>query len=236
VDLTLAFVAIWIALTCSLVAVMVIPAPSPASANGAAHQALLTAVCLATVAMGSLAWNDRYVEGAAFGVLAWLLVLPCLWLLRAPDGADGWREEDDDDDDDDPPWPRSPSAPPTPEELFAGRIEPGLAAAHATWKPARIVSPEREREREPVAEAPQRRPARRLRGDDRAVVHARAVAPHVGRQRRASLRRRALWRCRRWLWPAAPGCTSRAPSPPIAHDGRRHTARPERQAGDVTWP
>jgi len=53
------------------------------------------------------------VHSAASEALAWLTVMPCLWMARAPLPAEGYEDEDEDDDGGEP-WPRWPGAPPSP--------------------------------------------------------------------------------------------------------------------------
>ena len=57
---------------------------------------LLVGACIATLLMGAFAMSDHHVAAIIAGAAAGLIVVPCLWLARAPD----WREEEEDEDDD----------------------------------------------------------------------------------------------------------------------------------------
>lgn len=120
-------------------------APAPArSADMApdAPTALITIAFVATLLMGAFALSGRHVAGVICGAAAWLIVVPCLWLARAPDG---WEDEDDDGGSTlhDP-----PSTPPAPDDRLPGLDPSGRSGARGAWVPAPAVA------FTPTAEAP----------------------------------------------------------------------------------
>lgn len=220
-------------LTVVLLMALLAPPPSraPAGESGV-HVALLCAGCLATILTGAMALANFAAAAAVCGVAAWLLVMPCVWLARAPQLDEGWEEEEEDDDGGSP-QPLWPSAPPAPDD----RPDFGpssLAPAGSLWAPVRapVLVPVASaaalaEELAPACAAGDPEPAhrrrlapppRRVRGDHRSIVHIQAAGPHAtGRRRRASLRRRFLRTCRRVFWFEAPECADAAPP---AHDVR----------------
>jgi hypothetical protein len=248
-------VLIFSGLALTLVAAMVLPAPArTVDGESAILVALLVAASLATVLTGAVALLDMPAQSAVCGVIAWLLVVQCMWLARSPGAQDEWDEEEDDDDGGSP-GPSWPSAPPAPDDGLPGLQRPEDVPAHAAPAPAHplpapahsfplvaaapstpeaVVAAVTAEPRPEVRQAPHqrrlRRPPRRLRGDHRSIVHVREACEHTGRRRRASLRRRFLRSCRRLLWPAPPERTEAVPSfAAPEHDGRRHAARREGQ-------
>jgi hypothetical protein len=236
-------------LVVTLFAAMVLPAPARRSGEGAVLVALLVAAGLATILTGAVALLDLPTQSAVCGVIAWLLVVQCIWLARSAATQEEWEEEEEDDDgggSQGPSWPSGPPAPddglpwlhapedvpvhaapapayplPAPAHSF-----PLVAAAPATAEaavPAASAEPRADIQ-ETVHERRLRRPPRRLRGEHRSIVHVRGACEPAGRRRRASLRRRFLRSCRRLLWPEPPGRTAAPPSFALPeHEGRRHT-------------
>ena len=271
------------ALLCSVLLIaLIIPAPTrpPRHEVGLPLTLLGLGAALAILA-GVYALAQLPVHSAGSGALAWLIVMPCLWLARGPRPAEGYGYEDEDDDGGEP-APRWPGAPPFPGGNRPERARPGLASAGAAWAhstgrpltqaqlpqhaiashpaaasavgeasavaagnavgeasavaagnavgetgavvqasaPAAPGSPIPASDpapasipvfAEPAAASRQRRlkpRPRPARADHRSIVHVRAAAPHSGRRRRASLRRRVLDRCRRWLWVEPPECVT----------------------------
>jgi hypothetical protein len=234
-------VLIFSGLTLTLFAAMVLPAPGRmVNGDSAILVALLVAAGLATVLTGAVALLDMPTQSAICGVIAWLLVVQCIWLARSAvvqDEWDEWDEEDEEDDDGGSPGPSWPSAPPAPDDGLPGlqpyedvpahapsapahslpspaHSFPLVAAAPST--PAVVVAAVSAEPQPELQQAPHqrrlRRPPRRVRGDHRSIVHVRAACEHAGRRRRASLRRRLLRSCRRLLWPEPPECPAAPPS------------------------
>ncbi|HUR84831.1 MAG TPA: hypothetical protein VMY78_05760 [Solirubrobacteraceae bacterium] len=198
------------------VAAVTVPAPRrPVDAEAGVNLTLLGVGSLATIATGLLALGDLPVHSAVCGAIACLVVIPCLWLARAPlppEGDGGW--EADDDDGGGTPGPVWPSAPPAPDDGGLPSLappampvaRPALAHTHSFTLPAAPSVAHATTPATCQAEpAPARRrlqaPPRLVRGDHRFVEHKRAAQPHTGRRRRASLGLRMLRRCRGWFWP-----------------------------------
>jgi hypothetical protein len=97
---------------------------------------LLVAACIATLLMGALALSDHHAAAIIAGAAAGLIVVPCLWLARAPDG---WEEEDEDDDGGSP-RPDSPFDPPAPDDRSPGPDPSPWTGAQGAWAPAPAVS------------------------------------------------------------------------------------------------
>jgi len=212
--------ALFLVLTLALLAALTLPAPARTFANEAGlHLWLLGSGCLATILTGTMALADQPLPAAIFGSVAWLLVMPCVWLARSPQEADGWFEEDEDEGDDDgSPSPHNPSAPSMAGDRHGDLRPAGLTPAGAAlWAPARAVTVAAAASAMPataVADdiplaAPALTPAqmhprrlrqrpRRVRADHRSIVHLRAEGrAHAGRSRRATLRLRLLRRLER---------------------------------------
>ncbi len=204
----LVFGGLFVALLATIAA-MTVPAPrQPVEGEAGVNLTLLGVGSLATVLTGLLALGDMPVHSAVCGAIACLVVIPCLWLARAPlppEAADGWEE--DDDGGGGTPGPVWPSAPPAPgDDNLPGLAPPALPVAarpafaqtHTFTLPAapsvaHATTPERRR----LSPRP-----RLARGDHRSIEHKRAARPHTGGRRRGSLRLRMLRRCKGWFWPA----------------------------------
>jgi hypothetical protein len=232
-DPDLVYTGVFTGLALALVIAVALPAPpQPVHNEAGAQMTLLGLGCAAVTVTGILALLGHPAASALFGAIAWLVVMPCLWMARAPRPADGGL--DDDDDGGGSPWPRVPSAPPAPPDGLPGM--PGLPPAAVgssppAWAPAPAPSPV------PVTAAAQLpavaaatppvehrrlqpRP-RPVRGDHRSIAHVRAGAAV---RTRPSVGRRLLRHCRRLLWIEPPErVTYLHPSPP-SHDARRHAS------------
>jgi hypothetical protein len=271
------------ALLCSaLLIALIIPAPTRAPRHEVGlHLTLLGLGAALAILAGVYALAQLPVHSAGSGALAWLIVMPCLWLARGPRPAEGYGYEDEEEDDDGGELgPRWPGAPPFPGDNRPERARAGLAGARVAWarpmgrpsaqahlpqhaiasRPASTVAeasavaapsapastgsaipasdptpasialaasipaPASDSalasiptlastpvSAKPAAANRQRRlkpRPRAARADHRSIVHVRAAAPHIGRRRRASLRRRVLNRCRTWLWVAPAECVT----------------------------
>lgn len=111
-------VVVFSVLVVTLFAALVLPAPTRrGSVDSVVVAALLVAACLATVLTGAVALLDLPTPSVICGVIAWLLVVQCIWLARSPGAQDegGWEEEEDDDGGGTP-GPTWPSAPPEPDD------------------------------------------------------------------------------------------------------------------------
>jgi hypothetical protein len=165
------------------------------------HAALLCGACVATILTGAAALADLpVVVSAVCGTAAWLLVMPCVWLARAPRRQDGFGEEEDDSDDGGSPSPLWPSAPPAPGDLPGGGLwspaRPPVAAAWTAPEPAPVAAATALAEHGPAHRRRLQRP-RRVRADHRSIVHLTGAGEHTGRRRRASLRLRLRRRLER---------------------------------------
>jgi pyruvate/2-oxoglutarate dehydrogenase complex dihydrolipoamide acyltransferase (E2) component len=110
-------VLIFAALVFALLTAMVLPPPAePADDRAEGPLVLLGAGCVAVIAMGVLALLGQPAQSAVCGAIAWLLVMPCVWLARAPRPAGGWGDDAEDDDGGGSPPPHRPSAPPAPDD------------------------------------------------------------------------------------------------------------------------
>jgi hypothetical protein len=243
-------------LVVTLFAAMVLPAPARPSGEGVVLFALLVAAGLATVLTGAVALLDLPTQSAVCGVIAWLLVVQCIWLARSAGAQEEWDEEEEDDDGGGSQGPSWPSGPPAPDDGLPWLHAPADVLAHAAPAPAYPLpapahsfplvaaapataeaavpaasAEPRAEVQEAVHQRRLRRPPRRLRGEHRSIAHVRGVCDHAGRRRRASLRQRFLRSCRRLLWPEPPGRTAAPPSLAAPeHEGRRH-ASAAREAG-----
>jgi hypothetical protein len=241
-------------LVLTLVGALALPAPAfKVKGETAMLVALLVSGSLATVLTGAVALLDMPTASAACGVIAWLLVVQCVWLARGSAAQEEWDAEEEEDDGGGSPGPSTPPEPPSPGDGLPVLQPSGGAPALPAWAPAHsfplaaapsaaqvgatpwaAAQPEPPRPEAP-ATAQQRRlrhAPRRVRGDHRSIVHVRAHGIHGihgARRRRASLRQRLLRGCRRLLWPQAPECTPLAPSLAAPeHDGRRHAPQRDR--------
>lgn len=126
-----------------LVASLIPPPTRPAEDGAGLGSGLLVAGCITALVMGILALLGLPVATAALGAVAWLLVMPCVWLARTPRPLeDGWHHETDEDDDDGgSPRPSGPYAPPATGEQRAGAQAPVTALAPGPWMPARRPVP-----------------------------------------------------------------------------------------------
>jgi pyruvate/2-oxoglutarate dehydrogenase complex dihydrolipoamide acyltransferase (E2) component len=129
----------------ALVTAVVIPAPAHAPDNEESIQlSLQGAACALIILMGALALSGHHAESTISGAVAWLLVMPCIWLSRAP-GSIWSAEEEDDDDGGGSPTPRRPSAPPAPDDRLPGLRPPAVPGGHSVWaanaaQPAPLVA------------------------------------------------------------------------------------------------
>ena len=138
------YVLVGAGLALALAVAMLIPAPTrPAEDGAGVGSGLLVAGCVTALVMGLLALLGLPVATAALGAVAWLLVMPCIWLARAPEPLeDGWHyETDEDDDGGGSPRPSSPFVPPAADEQQAGAQAPITALAPGPWTPARRPAP-----------------------------------------------------------------------------------------------
>ena len=271
---------IFAGLTVALLIALLAPAPAynpdtePDIPTG-----LLVGACIATLLMGAFALSGDHVAAMITGAAAGLIVVPCLWLARAPD----WWEEEDEDDDGGSPRPGSPSDPSAPDDRLPGLDPAGRTGAQGAWvaapavsftpataeaplpawamrvgtpawamaqpepvaelpgaggeqdlyeelpitdpvwEPVPVTAPECEQGEAPAARRP-RRSAKRVRGEHRSVAHlgARSGAHPRSRPHRATLSRRVLQACRRWLGFESSECRRRARLDALEHGGRRH--------------
>jgi hypothetical protein len=126
-------------LAVTLLAAMVLPAPTRTAGESAILVALLVAAGLATVLTGAVALLDLPTQSAVCGVIAWLLVVQCIWLAHAAGTQDEWDEEEDDDGGGSP-GPSWPSAPPAPDDDgLPGLHAPDSVPAHAASAPAQSL-------------------------------------------------------------------------------------------------
>ena len=97
-----------------------------------------------------------------------------------------------------------------------------LPISDPVWVPVPVTAPECEHSEAPAGRL-SRRPASRRRGEHRSVTHVRRAGAHSrSRPHRASLSRRILQACRRWLWVESPDCRRSARLDAIEHGGRHH--------------
>ncbi|HWC26167.1 MAG TPA: hypothetical protein VG474_06245 [Solirubrobacteraceae bacterium] len=135
---------IFAVLAIALVAALVLPAPArPADDEDGLQLALFGAGGAALIAMGVLALLDQPAQSTVCGAIAWLLVVPGLWLARAPraTGDWDWGDEDEDDDGGGSPPPRHPLAPPAPDDGLPGLHPPAVPAASSAWTAAAQPAP-----------------------------------------------------------------------------------------------
>jgi hypothetical protein len=133
---------VFLFLTLALLVALLAPPPArtPVSEAGI-HVTLLCAGCVATILTGSLALADLAAPAAVCGVAAWLLVMPCVWLARAPRLDESSGEEEDEDDGGGSPRPLWPSAPPAPDDRPDGLRPTGSVSTGARWAPAPARAP-----------------------------------------------------------------------------------------------
>jgi hypothetical protein len=229
-----------------LLIAVIIPAPTRAPWHEAGMQTTLLGAGAAMAILGGvLALAHLPLHSAVCGALAWLVVMPCVWMVRGPAPAEGhgYGEGEDEDDDGGEPWPRWPGTPLAPEGRRPELAPAGLAGVRSAFAPpaARPLTATHMPQHaiasappaapdatstvptsatqppgapcpvEPTAPTHQRRLKPRPRGqraDHHSIVHKRAAEPHIGRRRRATLRRRFLRRCRMWLWVESPECVT----------------------------
>lgn len=212
------YVMIFIGLGLALLAATTLPAPArPVRHEVSINMTLLATAVAATALMGALALSHLHVESVICGAIAWLIVMPCLWLARAPQPAEGWGGGDDEDP---LPWldPTgpvgagvAPAGPPASAVAIAPVPAPAPAGAWA-MQPAAAPQPQPFAAQpelvddavvaEPAWGAAHRclpAPAPRERADHRSIAHVHGDVHDTGRRRRASLRRRLLQRCNSWL-------------------------------------
>ena len=126
-------------LTLALAAAIILPAPSrPVEEHADWGLALIVVACAAAFAMGIAGLMGHPIASIVLGCVAWLFVMPVVWLARAPEPAeDGWFETEEDDDGGGSPLPQGPWAPPVCDDERA----PAGAPAPATWTPAAQPAP-----------------------------------------------------------------------------------------------
>lgn len=184
-------------LALALLAVMLIPAPSrPPAAEAGIQLALLSLGCLTVIVMGALALTDHHQESTICGAIAWLLVLPCVWLSRAP-RPDGEWDEDEDDGGDGSPSPQWPSDPPAPDDRLPGLQPPMMPPARTVLAPVPAAAP-----RVPVVAT--------------AVKVQRLLAAQEAARVRAANEVQALLAVRAALPPAQAAATPTADPPPAS--------------------
>ncbi len=128
-------------LALALLAVMLLPAPSrPPAAEAGIQLGLLSLGCLTVIVMGTFALTDHHEESTICGAIAWLLVMPCVWLSRAP-RPDGEWEEDEDDGGGGSPSPQWPSDPPAPDDRLPGLQPPMTAPPRTVLPPVPAAAP-----------------------------------------------------------------------------------------------
>lgn len=132
---------IFVGLAVALLVATLMPAPEQATEDDAdVGLALLAAGCVAALVMGVLAILGLPVATAAVGAVAWLLVMPCIWLARAPQPLDDGPYEEDEDDGGSPP-PHAPPAPPVPDDRLPGLQPPLATPARGAWTPGPQPAP-----------------------------------------------------------------------------------------------
>jgi hypothetical protein len=118
------------ALALALLTVMLIPAPArPPDREAGIQLALLSAGCVTVIVMGAFALTYHHQECAICGAIAWLLVMPCVWLSRAPRPYGEWDEDEDDGGES--PSPQWPSDPTAPDDRLPGLQPPMMPPARA---------------------------------------------------------------------------------------------------------
>lgn len=133
---------IFVGLAVALLVATLIPAPERPTEDAAGiGLALLAAGCVAALAMGVPAILGLPVATAAVGAVAWLLVMPCIWLARAPQPLDDGPYEEDEDDGGGSLPPHAPPAPPVPDDRLPGTQPPLATPVHGAWTPARQPAP-----------------------------------------------------------------------------------------------
>jgi hypothetical protein len=127
-------------LALALLAVMLLPAPSrPPAAEAGIQLALLSLGCLTVIVMGAFALTDHHQESTICGAVAWLLVMPCVWLSRAPRPDGEWDDEDDGGGGS--PSPQWPSDPPAPDDRLPGLQPPMMPPARTVLPPVPAAAP-----------------------------------------------------------------------------------------------
>lgn len=131
------------ALLLTLLVAMLVPAPSqPVGDDARLGLGLIVAGCVAALVMGVLALAGLTIASAALGAVAWMLVMPCVWMARAPQPSGGWYDEEEDDDDGGgSPAPNAPAAPPVPGDGLPGLQPSATQPAAVTWTPAPQAAP-----------------------------------------------------------------------------------------------
>ena len=137
------FALVTVALLLTLLVATLMPAPRhPAEDDAGLGFALIASGGAAALAMGIVALLGYPIASAVLGAVAWLLVMPCIWLARAPQQQQGgWYDEEDDGDDGGSPSPDAPSAPPVPGDRLPGLQPAATQPALATWTPAPQAAP-----------------------------------------------------------------------------------------------
>lgn len=129
-----------VALLFTLLVAMLVPAPSePVEDDAGVGLGLIVGGCVAALVMGVLALAGLTIASAVLGAVAWLLVMPCVWMARAPQASGGWYEEDVDDGGS--PSPDAPAAPPVPSDDLSGLQPTATQRAAANWTPAPRPAP-----------------------------------------------------------------------------------------------
>lgn len=126
------------ALLFTLLVAMIVPAPShPVEDDAGVGLGLIVGGCVAALAMGVLALAGLTIASAVLGAVAWVLVMPCVWMARAPQPSGGsYDGEEDDDDGGGSPSPDAPAAPPVPSDTLPGLQPTATQPAPVTWTPA----------------------------------------------------------------------------------------------------
>lgn len=132
-----------VALLFTLLVAMLVPAPfQPIEDDAGLGLGLIVAGCVAALVMGVLALAGLTIASAVLGAVAWVLVMPCVWMARAPQPDGGWYDEEEDDDDGGgSPSPDAPAAPPLPSDSLPGLQPSATRPAPVTWTPAPQPAP-----------------------------------------------------------------------------------------------
>jgi hypothetical protein len=195
-------------LAITLLGALALPAPAfKVSGETAILVALLVAASIATVLTGAVALIDMPAASAACGVIAWLLVVQCVWLARTPKGQEEWdAEEEEDDGGGGSPGPSTPPETPSPGDGLPVLQQPGGAPALPAWAPAPAHS-------FPLAAAPSTAQV------TAAPCAAAAKPPETAHRRR--LQRTPAPPCE-----PAPAAPARLPAPALARAAGVHARAP----------
>lgn len=192
----------YVVLLALLCAVLLITAVIPAPARAPRHEVganltLLGVGAALAILAGVLALAQLPVHSAFCGSLAWLTVMPCLWMARGPWPAEGYDADEDEDDGGGEPWSRWPGAPPSPDgrrpQLApASLADVRVASARPVVRPstaAHLQQPAVASHRLPPSPAP---PAAAPPAPSAALAPGEAAAPPAAVESAVPSRRRRL--------------------------------------------